>query len=454
MKSKKLLFITVVLIFAATAVLTGCGQDNGDSQAQNNQTQQQDATTPADTQDPVTGGEDVTISFWGGWTGPDVAIMQELVDMFMADNPNITIDFETEQWTPLFTRFLAESAVGNAPHIFAMRPMDAGQFIYLGLMDMNFAETIGINSANYSTSVWESTMFEGNQYAIPLDQHMHAVFYNRSMLDAAGITAPPVTGPEFIEAARLMTLDGSGRNATENDFDPTDIVQFGLNFPMNHHVGFQMSALISQQGGTPFTADMTEVPFDTQQAINALTFIQDLVLTYRVVPIGDASAVDTFVAENVAMFIDGPWQMATLAGTDLDWGTTPYPVVFGHQSAWGNSHIFTFPVSNASPAQQEAMRVFITWMSENSGGWAHAGHIPANIVGSEYAATLFGRGAFIDSMENMYILPASPRSAELFGSSAISPFPLAAQSLLLDGEDPAVVVENLRNEMNSILAMP
>lgn len=450
---KKLLKSALALTTMAFVILSGCGQGGTPAPAPQPGTANQPAPATPGAQPAETAAENVNITFWSGWTGPDAEIMQDIIGKFMAENPHISIEFETQQWTPLFTSFLAEAAVGNAPHILAMRPMDAGQFIEMGLLTTDFAETIGINPENYSAAVWESTMTEGHQYAIPLDQHMHAVFYNRDMFEEAGLT-PPVTGEEFIYAARRLTIDSSGRNATEVGFDPNNTVQFGLNFPMNHHVGFQMAALIAQQGGIPFTADMREVPFDTQQAINAFNFIRDLVITYHTVPVGDRTPMDSFVAENVAMIIDGPWQMVTLLATDLNWGAFPYPNVFGQHAVWGNSHVFTFPYSNASEAQLEAVREFIRWIDANSSEWAHAGQIPASNVGREFAATLPGRAAFIQSMDTMYILPASPRSAELFGSSAVSPFPLAAQALLLDGDDVASVVDMLRSEMNSLLAMP
>ena len=31
----------------------------------------------------------VTLEFWGGWTGPDGAIMQGLVDQWNAENPDV-----------------------------------------------------------------------------------------------------------------------------------------------------------------------------------------------------------------------------------------------------------------------------------------------------------------------------------------------------------------------------
>jgi multiple sugar transport system substrate-binding protein len=398
--------------------------------------------------------QSVSFSFWGGWTGPDADTMKGIVEKYMAEHPGVTINFETQQWTPLFTKFLTDASTGNAPQVVAMRPMDMGQFIELGLMDDSFAGSIGIDPKNYSEAAWAGTMYGGKQYAIPLDQHMHGLYYNEDMLRAAGIENPPATGEELIEDARKLTIDKNGKNSTEEGFDKANIVQYGFSFNMNHHVGFQMSAMIAQQGGTPFTGDMAEVPFDSEQAVKALSFLQDLVIKYGVCPVGDKTPVASFTAGSVAMFVDGPWQMPTLEATDLNWKTARYPNVFGQQIAWGNEHILTFPKSTMDDAQKQAVKDFILWMDQNSGEWAKSGQIPASISGQAIAATLPGRQAFIDSMSSMYLLPASPKSAELFGSSATSPFVVAAQSLLLDGNDPAAVVEQLKSDMNAILSMP
>lgn len=447
MKRNQIFKRILVCMIAMVFLLTGCGQAGNRNNTPTPSTSAPGNETPGS-------AKPVTITFWGGWTGPDADTMKSIVDKYTSENPHVTIEFETQQWTPLFTKFLAEASAGNAPDILAMRPMDAGQFLEMGLLDYDFAPSIGIDPSNYSTSAWEGTMYNGKQYAIPLDQHMHGLFYNVDMFEAAGIKNPPVTRDEFIEAARKLTLDSKGRNATDPNFDASNIVQYGYSFNMNHHVGFQMSALIKQQGGTPFTNDMKKVPFDRTQAINALTFIQDMVVKYKVCPVGDKTPVSSFTAGNVAMFVDGPWQMPALEATDIKWATAPYPEIFGKQVAWGNEHIFTFPVNKSNDNEKQAVRDFIKWMDKNSGEWAKSGQIPASNAGREYASKLEGRQAFLDSMENMYVLPASPKSAELFGSSATSPFVVAAQSLLLEKEDPAKVVDKLIEDMNAILTMP
>lgn len=453
MKEKNLFPVIFSVILMASLFLTACGNSDSGGAPTNgingSAAPQERSPSPEES-----AAEEVTIQFWGGWTGPDADTMKGIVEKYMSEHSNVTVELEMQQWTPLFTKFLAEASSGNSPHILAMRPMDMGQFIEMGILNDSFAETIGIAAENYSASAWDGTMYGGRQYAIPLDQHMHGLYYNKDLFEKAGISAPPKTGEEFIEAARKLTLDANGKNPTETGFDSKNIVQYGFAFNMNHHVGFQMSAMINQQGQVPFNADMDEVPFDSEKAVKALSFLQDLVHKYKVTPVGEKSPVDNFVARNVAMFVDGPWQMPTLEATELNWDTTSYPVIFGAQSAWGNSHIFTFPVKKSSDAQQQAVKDFIKWMDQNSGEWAKSGQIPASRDGLEIASALHGRKAFIDSMETMYMLPATPKSAELFGSSATSPFVVAAQSLLLDDKSPEEVVETLRADMNAILAAP
>ena len=116
----------------------------------------------------------------------------------------------------------------------------------------------------------------------------------------------PATGEELIDAARKLTIDKNGKNSTQEGFDKDNIAQYGFSFNMNHHVDFQMSARIAQQGGTPFSGEMTEVPFDSEQAVKTLSFLQDLVIKYGVCPVGDKTPVASFTAGSVAMFVDGP----------------------------------------------------------------------------------------------------------------------------------------------------
>lgn len=396
----------------------------------------------------------VSFTFWGGWTGPDADKMKAIVDQYMVENPNVTIAFETQQWSPLFTKFLAEASSGNSPDILAMHPFELGQFAELGVLDAEAAPAIGLVEADFSPIAWAGTYYDGIQYAVPLDQHMHGVYYNKDFFEAAGITDLPTTGDEFVQTAKLLTLDKAGKNATEEGFDAANIVQYGLGFNQNHHVGYQMAALIKQQGEVPFTADMTEIPFSHEAATNALTWIQDLVYTHHVTPVGEKTPTDDFVAGNIAMLIDGPWQIPTMENSGVNWGTFPYPTVFADHAVWGSAHILTFPVNKSSAETKAAAAAFIVWLEQNTDTWAMSGQLPASTVGREFAATLPGRQAFIDSMDTVFVLPPYPRAAEVFSSAQTAPFLIMEQALLLEQRDAGEVAQEYIDNMNALLGQP
>lgn len=435
----------VALLVMFALVLSGCAAPVAPAATES-------AAAPAESAAPSS--EPVSFSFWGGWTGPDADTMKAIVDKYMAENPNVTIEFETQQWTPLFTKFLAEASVGNAPDIIAQHPFDLGQFAELGVFDETMAPSIGLKAEDYSATAWDGTFYKGVQYAIPLDLHMHGVYYNLDLYEKAGIASPPATGEEMIQTAQLLTLDTNGKNATEEGFDKDNIVQYGLGFAQNHHVAYQMAALLVQQGEIPYSADMTELTFSPEAATKALTYLQDFVWKYHTTPVGEASPADDFVAGNIAMLIDGPWQMPKMESSDLNWATAPYPTVFDKPAAWGAGHSFAFPVTNSSDAQKEAVRAFMRWLAENGGDWAHSGQIPASNAAMEYASTLPNRQAFIDSMPTMYLLPGHPKATLLFSSAQTSPPVIMAQSLLLDQADPAEAAAQYIESMNAILAAP
>ena len=59
------------------------------------------------------------------------------------------------------------------------------------------------------------------------------MYNNKDMFDAAGVDYPPVNAEnswswdEFVETAKLLTLDAKGNNAASSSFDPNSIVQYG-----------------------------------------------------------------------------------------------------------------------------------------------------------------------------------------------------------------------------------
>jgi multiple sugar transport system substrate-binding protein len=378
--------------------------------------------------------------------------MKGLVDKYNASQSAVQVNFQSMQWTPLFSKFLMEMKGGNPPDILAMHPFELGQFVEMGVLDANVVKKLDLFKKDFAEIGWNGSFYNGVQYGVPLDVHMHGLYYNKDLLAKAGIAEPPRTGDELIADGVKLTVDKNGKHPGQAGFDADNIVQYGLGFLMNHHGFYQFFGLLSQMDANPLDESMTSVSFDEGKATKALGFLQDLVFKYRIVPKGEKSPVDDFVSGKVAMFIDGPWQMPRLETSSVRWGSAKYPKVFDKPSVWGAAEIFTFPnKQKADAARQRAIVDFIRWIENNSGEWAKSGQLPASVAGMNYAKTLPGRQAFIDSLPNEVLLPPHPLATQLFSSVAPSPILTAAQDALLNDKDPLGVVRQLSKDLDTVL---
>jgi multiple sugar transport system substrate-binding protein len=87
---------------------------------------------------------------------------------------------------------------------------------------------------------------DGQLLGIPFAVFPSLLYFNRDLFDEAGLNYPPQAFDEpyvmpdgtevewnydtVTEIAKILTVDANGNDATSPDFDPENIVQFGLNF--------------------------------------------------------------------------------------------------------------------------------------------------------------------------------------------------------------------------------
>jgi multiple sugar transport system substrate-binding protein len=407
-------------------------------------------------------GGPMTIEFWGGWTGPDGDIMQSLVDQWNSENPDIQVNLTVQQWSPLFDAFIVSASAKESPDILAMHPQEMPQFVELGLLnplDDIVAQSDVINADNYLPSAWDANIYKGALYGIPLDLHMHGLYYNKDLFEAAGIDAPPTTGDELLDVARKLTVDANGKHPGEDGFDPETVEQYGINMHTNHHAFFQWWSLYNQLGGKLISEDGASCVMDLDKAAQAWQFLQDLVYKEGVAPQGQTDYARDFLAGRTAMLIDGPWRMPALIAaheeSGFNWGSSVYPLVFDEPAVWGSSHMFTLP-TYADPAKQEAAFKFLEWLAANSTAWANSGQLPAfkAVIESEEFKNMEGRAAFIEMMPYEKLFPNTPKYSEIFASNAPTPMMLMAQDIMLEQADPATEVQSACDTITGILSTP
>jgi ABC-type glycerol-3-phosphate transport system substrate-binding protein len=157
----------------------------------------------------VAAQERVTIDVW---THSDIdAIMPAAIEAFQAMYPHITVRLtdvpEDDYTTTLETAFL----VNQPPDValpFNREWVAAGNF--LPLDDSIAAEGINLDDMNIPAMVAGNCYIDGHVYCLGSYTGAVLMFYNKDLLDAAGIPYPSATEPmsidEYAEMARALTV--------------------------------------------------------------------------------------------------------------------------------------------------------------------------------------------------------------------------------------------------------
>jgi len=409
----------------------------------------------------VSAQDEVTLEFWGGWTGPDGAIMQALVDQYNEETPTVQVNLTVQAWSPLFDSFIAAASAGESPDIMAMHPQETAMFINLGMIqpidDIVAASEVFQQDA-YVPKAWDLQFYNGQMYAFPFDLGVHGLFYNADLLEEAGVAGPPTNREEFLEAARLLTIDANGNHPGDEGFDPANIVQYAINMHTNHHGFYQWYALYNQLGGQLLSEDGLSCAMDIDKATEAWQWLQDLVYVHYAAPQGQTDYARDFITGRTAMLVDGPWQIPAMQAAEaegLSWGTASYPTIFDEPAVWGSGHDFTLP-TYADPEKRDEAIAFIEWLGANSFDWLESGQLPIrnDLIESDEVLALEGRAAFVDSLSYQTLLPNIPKFSEIFASNAPTPMMIMAQRILLENADIRTEVESACNTITGILSIP
>jgi multiple sugar transport system substrate-binding protein len=108
-----------------------------------------------------------------------------------------------------------------------------------------------VEASGFDLSIFDPALVDlyrtadGQLLGIPFATFPSILYFNRGLFDEAGLEYPPQEfGAPYVldgeevpwnyetvrEIAKILTVDAAGNDATSADFDPANIVQFGLNF--------------------------------------------------------------------------------------------------------------------------------------------------------------------------------------------------------------------------------
>ncbi|MFG3713191.1 ABC transporter substrate-binding protein [Micromonospora sp. NPDC047730] len=395
MSRRRLLGLGLGLGAAASLTLAGCGGDD-------------DSSGPA----AGNGGKDYTgpkvdLKLWNGFTGGDGDIFKALVNQFNTEHQNIAVTIATYEWVDYYAKLPGAASSGSGPDIAVMHVDQLATFAARGVITEldDVAKALELSEGDFAPTVWKGGLYNDKRYGIPLDMHPLGFYYNKGVMQKAGLdpNKPPTTKDEY--TAALTELKKSG-------------VQGFWVSPFQFTGGMTFYSLLHQWGGRVFDAEATRATFNSDQAVEACTWLVDLIKQgHSPANVGQDADYLAFKSGKNAFNWNGIWQVNDLKKSpEIQWGVAPLPQIGSTPAAWANSHNFTIVKQRANDTNKvSAAKVFINWLSQHSLDWAKGGQVPARktVRDSAEFKALTEVNALAPELEYAAFPPAAPGLGEV-----------------------------------------
>ncbi len=326
--------------------------------------------------------EPITLTYWRVWDDKDA--FDEIIAAYQALHPNITIEYRKFRYDEYEQELLDALAEDRGPDIFSIHeswlrkyqskisPMPAKiTMVYqhtegslkkevVSELKTTATPTLREIKQNFADAVYQDAVIDERVYGLPLGLESLVLFYNRDILNAAGIAEIPTNWEDFQTAVQKTTRFDSKEN----------IVQAGaaLGTGSNIERSFDIaSILMMQNGATMMSGGQTAFGKGSNQVypgIQALQFFTDFSSPTKTVYTWNKDmnpSLDSFLSGQLAFFFGYNYHIPTIKSRAprLNFGIAPIPQInagspVNYASYWLET------VSQKSPHTNEAWD-FITF---------------------------------------------------------------------------------------------
>lgn len=309
---KKTIALLLVLVLCVS-LFAACGKTAAEPQASEPATQADASTSAepaaddsADAADENSAVQDVELWYYWETEGHQIAL-KAAIDAYNASQSTYRV---SAQYVPFadFKKQLSIGAVAEAlPDMVILDSPDHASYASMGI----FADITGkIDVSGYFAGPVDSCSLDGKLYGVPFGVNCLSLFYNKDMLDEAGVSVP--TNWSELKTAAAALTNGS-------------------------RYGFAFSSLQNEEGTFNFMpyvwsakADFTDM--GSENAIKALNFAKDLIdsgaMSRECINWTQGDVMNQFISGNVAMMVNGCWQIPTMRkeAPDVNWDVSLIPM--------------------------------------------------------------------------------------------------------------------------------
>lgn len=440
------------LVLASALGLTGCGSSNNGNAgsgaaATTGGTASSSASSTAASTTNTTSGKKIEITFWNTYnqTSAETKQLNEvIIPAFEKANPNIHVK-NVPMPTESFNQKLLVSAAGaQLPDAARIDIVMTPQLAKLGTLveQDNLADFDGLKSKVFPGPL-STNVYKGKTYGIPLDTNTKVLLYNPEMLSKAGISAPPKTMDEFVEALGKLS-GGKGGSATFG-------YQFGVDL-------WWLGPWVWSNGGQILSDDLTKADgyMNGEKTVAAIEKLSQLGKEGKVTGFhnGDLGGTDGLAKGKYAMIDDGPWAFDVLKKQypDFKFEAAQYPAGEGGSiGVVGGENFVLFNTSDAD--HQAAAYEFEKFMlsDEAQVAMAKVGQMPvvASLADNPDIKAITYFAPYMEQLKTAQGRPSTPAYSQIdkFFSDAVS-------KVMLGKATTQQALDEAAKQSDAVLAQP
>jgi multiple sugar transport system substrate-binding protein len=236
--------------------------------------------------------------------------LSALKSEFEQSHPDIKVQFTYIPFPELVSRTLQTAAVHRPPAISCIDNPDVRR-----VAKANILEDLSGSLSQFP--LWKGTfpgpknsVTEGDKvYGIPIGSNSLALFYNKKMFADAGIAEPPKTWAELVEDATKLTK--------------SPVYGLAFSAPNDEQSTWQWEPFLWSNGGSL-------LDLSSDKAKEALQLWVDLVqkgaVSKDALNWQQGDVADQFIGGRAAMMVMGPWMLASVKRSGVDFGVVTIPV--------------------------------------------------------------------------------------------------------------------------------
>jgi multiple sugar transport system substrate-binding protein len=194
-----------ILLVVVLLMVTACGSASNNNNSASNAPKETNSNTAKEEPKKSDEAIELRMTWWGGQERHDRTL--EVIEMYEAQNPNVTIVAEYSGFDGYFDKLTTQFAAGNAPDIIQYGG-NLNDFVGRNVV-LPLDEFVGdeLDVSKHDQSMLDAATFDGKLYGVTLGSNAWGVLVNKTVFEEANVPLPSQdwTWEDFEKTAAQIT---------------------------------------------------------------------------------------------------------------------------------------------------------------------------------------------------------------------------------------------------------